>query len=791
MLRIDQGSSPGGWGGARGRFRIASPLVTAMGVSFAVLLAGTAPAYAAPSSARVLEQVSPLSKGGSQVGAYSTGTPSPALTGADGSTLLYSLSPTPGHVGVRGLGGYPLVARRTSTGWTSRSAINGPSADSRIDGLRSDSLHLQPNTGRTSVAFDSGLSFSAENPFRTFPNGDPGGRAGYPASGGVNLGRGATVDWLSRPTWAGASPAPGSLEQGGFLTAGASQDLSTVYFQSRATLTSEDQDSGRNPSQTQALYKWHDGQLSAAGVLPDGTTDPGGSISAGYAFDLNGGGTTSYTGGPRGEAAHPVSDDGSSTLFVSPDPRAATGRAPQLYMTRSGGPTLQISNGPTGIVTAGSLFAGGDSGIVSAFASKDRRYVVFASPDPLTPAAAGDASANGRVKVYRYSVEHSALEYLPELTGGSTSSTPPIFGVSANGSRILYRGADGKIRLWADGAGVVAGTLGEAQASGPTIAGLRFSDDSTKLFVMSSTALGGAADHPAGTTQIYRIETTSGAAECVSCGAVRPNPIGDAKFSNWLASSNTGGGAGSQNSPVLMADTHGISADGESVFFDTPMALRVEDKNDVADVYEWRDGEVRLISQGLATSRASWYIDNDASGGNVFIATADNIGSDDDDLYDMYDARVGGGFPPPEAPPIDCAVAATCQGDPRDPPALLVPGSPLVGPVTVGRKDESPKKTPVVRVSVRRKRLSGSRLTVRVRVPVAGTLRISGSGLRRKTRRVKRPATYTVRVQLSAHGRRVLAKRKKLRVTVRARVTPPKGKAVSKTVKLTIKRTKR
>ena len=47
-------------------------------------------------------------------------------------------------------------------------------------------------------------------------------------------------------------------------------------------------------------------------------------------------------------------------------------------------------------------------------------------------------------------------------------------------------------------------------------------------------------------------------------------------------------------------------------------------------------------------------MDASASGNDVFFTTAESLLSQDPGSIDAYDARVGGGFPPPPAPKPDC-----------------------------------------------------------------------------------------------------------------------------------------
>jgi hypothetical protein len=101
------------------------------------------------------------------------------------------------------------------------------------------------------------------------------------------------------------------------------------------------------------------------------------------------------------------------------------------------------------------------------------------------------------------------------------------------------------------------------------------------------------------------------------------------------------------------------------------------------NVYEYEAGRVFLIARGsglndeggnpaLSATRL-WGVD--ASGENVFFSTLERlVPSDRDGRPDLYDARVGGGFPQPVSQP-NCEAAASCQGAGTAPPAFGVPAS--------------------------------------------------------------------------------------------------------------------
>ncbi len=149
-----------------------------------------------------------------------------------------------------------------------------------------------------------------------------------------------------------------------------------------------------------------------------------------------------------------------------------------------------------------------------------------------------------------------------------------------------------------------------------------------------------------------------------------------------------------------------VSADGSYVVFESAVGLTPQslDRKIVADeyflcsfelgvhcaeeelrpiyannIYEYHDGQVSLISDGQelstngSTSTLALY-GTDESGDDVFFDTAEPlVGQDTDTDVDLYDARIGGGFPAP-AVPQPCA-GESCQGALSGAPTLLSPGS--------------------------------------------------------------------------------------------------------------------
>lgn len=109
-----------------------------------------------------------------------------------------------------------------------------------------------------------------------------------------------------------------------------------------------------------------------------------------------------------------------------------------------------------------------------------------------------------------------------------------------------------------------------------------------------------------------------------------------------------------------------ISADGSYVVFQSRAGLTPQAAVGYNNVYEYHDGRVSLISDGQDRSTVFpgepgenpgvSLVGIDASGSDIFFLTADRlVPQDGDTQQDVYDARIGGGFPPPST--------VSCEGD--------------------------------------------------------------------------------------------------------------------------------
>jgi hypothetical protein len=130
-----------------------------------------------------------------------------------------------------------------------------------------------------------------------------------------------------------------------------------------------------------------------------------------------------------------------------------------------------------------------------------------------------------------------------------------------------------------------------------------------------------------------------------------------------------------------------VSADGAVVAFASKAALTegalTAARAKTQSAYEYRNsvaaggsisaGDVYLVSDGVNVRSPGNTVNGvDASGGDVFFRSADElVPQDSDSQFDTYDARVGGGFPAPD-PPAGCTAAA-CEGVLYSPPVLAAP----------------------------------------------------------------------------------------------------------------------
>ena len=261
------------------------------------------------------------------------------------------------------------------------------------------------------------------------------------------------------------------------------------------------------------------------------------------------------------------------------------------------------------------------------------------------------------------------------------SLLPGAPATSGSGSLYVTEPASGELR-WV---GLVPfGQAGADNAMTPDGAVIRFRSDDLAL-----NPVGGSDN--GGTEQDYRYDDRDRSLICISCPLDGTEPVGQ----------------------VSSLDRAAISDDGEHLAFATPTPLVAADQNTASpgesavagmDVYEWRDGRLFMITDGLS----KWSHEAESpsaagispSGRDLYLLVAAQLTPDALDGYRrLYTARIGGGivFPKPKPPcPLE-----VCQGTPRGAPQMP---RPLTADVRgVGNPPVKPRRCAKGKRKVRRK----------------------------------------------------------------------------------------
>jgi hypothetical protein len=445
-----------------------------------------------------------------------------------------------------------------------------------------------------------------------------------------------------------------------------------------------------------------------------------------------------------------ISTDGRRVFYTSRGNGDCGGGPIKLFMREGDGvfgSTTLISSPPV---------VGPDLGADFVRATPDGSQVFYTTNSRLDPADDDD----GR-DVYRYAV--GSGNRCVSCAGNGTANVSGHVLASESGDRVYFTsiealtpGAEvGKTSLYVWRADApeqldFVAPADEMVTTGFDTGAFATSDGLVIIFKSSRPELdaltGGSND---GFSHFYRYDDRTKALECVSC------PPGQATTSvpdNW---GYTG----------LYSVEHRsvLTEDGRSFFFAYGDPLVPEDVNGSNDIYEWRDGEVALISSGTRTGSTLIYSAT-PDGRDVLFQQPDKDG-----FLKLFDARVGGGFP---TVPRGVCGGDQCQGQPAGAPRLAGPGA--AGSAGSGDVSEEERDT-AGRGSLRlgRRVVAGSRITLSVRSSVAGRVFVSGGRVRGSSVVVSGGRVYRVSVRLTARARDVLVARgsvvARLRVSLRAR----------------------
>jgi hypothetical protein len=175
---------------------------------------------------------------------------------------------------------------------------------------------------------------------------------------------------------------------------------------------------------------------------------------------------------------------------------------------------------------------------------------------------------------------------------------------------------------------------------------------------------------------VYRYDAQTGVLDRVSTGEAGYDQNGNNNAFDATINEGRKGGTVKYQYEV---GNRAISEDGSRIVFNTSEPLSPDASNGLSDVYEWHQNPghqatVFLISGGSAEAPVQEPVIS-PDGRDIFFSTTEGLAPEDTDgLADVYDARVGGGFPQAPAPRQQCSSDA-CQGPLTSPAPLLVPGS--------------------------------------------------------------------------------------------------------------------
>jgi hypothetical protein len=446
-------------------------------------------------------------------------------------------------------------------------------------------------------------------------------------------------------------------------------------------------------------------------------TGPVGSVAAGNLISQCGtylGGPGPLTGLPRENANNAVSDSGAKVFFtalgrdygeacgglgagvVVPDTNEVYAR---VDASQADAHTVAISE-PTK-ADCGECILSGKADADYQGASLDGSEVFFTTTQHLLPGAAG-AGAD----LYRYDFNGPAEGRVTLLSAGDPAGADVqrAVRVSDDGSHVYFL-ARGALTAEANPFGKhpeagqenlylyerdAAHPLGHVAFIGTTaeVGNAQTTPDGRFLVFESAADLTPDQAGRAEAGQVFEYDAQTGGLLRISRGQGGYNDDGHSSvYRATIPSSNF-----KVDVPIKRFTGLAMSADGADVFFTSEDSLTSQALSGVANVYEFHEGLVALISDGHDQTRVSevpavHLLGTSESGADVFFETADQLLTEDTDTQlDVYDARVEGGIAAP-LPKPGCS-EETCQGslagglEPPAPSTFTSQGETAAAPVS-------------------------------------------------------------------------------------------------------------
>jgi hypothetical protein len=601
------------------------------------------PVFTLPDS-RGWEMVSPTNKNGGSIQSFGANFGGGVIqAAAQGSTITYTSSSSfQDPQGAPGAGQY--FSRRGDSAWSTENVtppgVSGSYPGDPLSGVPYQIFSSDLGTALLSNGRRCRKSVTKQCPVENPPlagSGAPAGFRNYYVRDNSNGSFGAL---LGAADLAGLKLGASDFE---LALAGATPGLDHIVLSSCAALTANATEvagtEGECDGSKQNLYK------KSGSALPQ-------------LINLLPGGSAGTPGATLAAQSRAISADGSRVYWNGGN---------NLYL-RDGGQTKQVDT-----------LAGGGGTLQTA--SADGSVAYFTTGELVTPPTHPEETPEEEELSAPFFSLH--LWRYVAATDTATDLTPAggvlgVLGTSDDGAYVYYASrptflAPGGVFLWHAGVVTPVAASVAADSYPPTTGTARVSADGRHLlFVSSAFELTGYDSRDIGTgkpdPEVY-LFTAPGAINsgniCVSCNPFGERPTGAASLPG--ASPNGADGLDSYKPRV-------ISADSRRVFFDTFDALASQDTNEAKDVYQWEergsgncvrpDGCINLISSGRAENGAS-FLDASVDGSDAYFLTDGSLVPSDPGAYDVYDARVGGGYPLPPNP-VPC-FGDTCQPLPPEP----------------------------------------------------------------------------------------------------------------------------
>jgi hypothetical protein len=667
--------------------------VTGTGTEFTTLNAAGLP------DGRVAELVSPADKGPLSIAGESVA-PRRQLTyqvAPNGQATAFVLAP--GAPGTTTGGEVLYASRRGTDGWVSEQ-LSPPALDpiDRSDGANVPSLYLYLSADLGCSVFSSPSRLTPDTPARTL---EAEGEDLYRRNpdGSYTL-----LTGLVAPN-ARASDHP-------FYVVGASPDCGRILFQTFYQYEGV----GVGTGSGQELYEWDEAaspQLRHVGVVPGPSGEVAVPAEAGFA------GKAGFAGNVIGA----VSEDGERVVFTATrqvagpvagaaeigkravflrlggertvDASASETTTPDLAasyqdasVTPGGGRVFFLANyGLTADSSAGSSechapvpgasFEGGTGAGCDLYEYElaaplgSRLTDLSADHDPADRAGAGVLGVLGSSRDGAY-VYFAALGQLVAGQGESyaanlAGSTYNVYLFHAGG--LTYVGSLGvgeaeNMLVSTGGSGV------DSQQSTNLLS--RVTPDGMHFLFESSLAFAGYES--GGSREAYVYSSRTGTATCISCRRDGRPPLGG------LAQRPLYTGVPIDNALHLPAT---LNADGSRAFFESSEPLAHGAVAGNTNIYEWHLGTVYLLATGPPPKPGAYsspveFVGASEDGSDVFITTPARLASQDTDgRKDLYDLRIGGGFPAEAEPASPCAALdeGACQTGSPPPPGSVTPST--------------------------------------------------------------------------------------------------------------------